>query len=256
MSVYSIYFSPTGGTKRVIEIIGQELSYDKQIDLSIHDYDYVNYNLKSDDLCLIAIPSFAGRAPLTALERIKKITPNGAMAVAIIVYGNRAYDDTLLELKTELSNCGFQVIAGICAISEHSILRQFAKNRPDEKDRSDMHKFSKKIKSIVSNRDNITDFHVPGNTPFKKYNASSIIPKTNKNCNRCGMCITNCPVQAICKQSYSIDSKSCISCMRCVSLCKSKAKHLDKTTKFIAYNMLKKQCSSRKLNEIYHPKHL
>ncbi len=66
------------------------------------------------------------------MDRINKIKGNGAKAVAVVVYGNRDYDDTLLELKNVLEENGFVVGAMVAAIAEHSIARNLAAGRPDK----------------------------------------------------------------------------------------------------------------------------
>ena len=82
--------------------------------------------IKPEDFCVIALPVFGGRVPATAVERLQHIRGNGAKAVAVAVYGNRAIDDALVEMEDLLENRGFSVIAGVEAVAEHSIARQFA----------------------------------------------------------------------------------------------------------------------------------
>ena len=72
--------------------------------------------------------------PAVAVERISKLKGNNAKAVAVVVYGNRDYEDTMLELQEVLENCGFRVGAMVTAIAEHSVERTVAANRPDSKD--------------------------------------------------------------------------------------------------------------------------
>ena len=134
MSVYSIYFSPTGGTEKVMDILADVWKVDAQIDLSVLEDDYENYQFNQEDICLFGVPSYGGRVPDAALARIRKMKAGNASAVMVVAYGNRAYDDTLLELKNELCECGYRVKAAIAAVTEHSIMRQFASGRPDQQD--------------------------------------------------------------------------------------------------------------------------
>ena len=101
MRLYQILFSPTGGTKKAAapfaEVFGREVS---TIDLTDASMDFSQISLDKEDICVVAVPSFGGRVPAIAAERLERIRANGAMAILVVVYGNRTYDDTLLELKT------------------------------------------------------------------------------------------------------------------------------------------------------------
>ena len=133
MKLYEIVFSPTGGTQRAADMLAKGIGGDAQtIDLS--DVNFGGTSLTADDAAVIAVPSFGGRVPAVAVERLGKIAGNGAKAVLLCVYGNRAYEDTLAELADAAKAAGFAVVAAVAAIAEHSIARQFAAGRPDADD--------------------------------------------------------------------------------------------------------------------------
>ena len=82
MAMYEIYFSPTGGTKKVAEIIGSAWSCETvRVDLMNPALQPEQYAFSADDICIVAVPSFGGRVPVTAVERLKKMAGNGARAV-------------------------------------------------------------------------------------------------------------------------------------------------------------------------------
>lgn len=251
MSIYSVYFSPTGGTKRVMDILTEGLSVDSQIDLSAPKADYSAYSFTEGDVCLIGAPSYGGRVPSIVLERMRKMQANGAMAIPVVVYGNRAYDDTLLELKNEARACGYKVVAAVAAVAEHSIMRQYAEGRPDADDKTELRQFSEKITRAIASG-HIKDFTVPGNSQYKKYHDVPFKPKANKDCSKCGTCAEKCPVQAIPQDNpASPDKGKCISCMRCIAVCPQKARKLNKVILFAAGQALKGALSGRKQNELY-----
>ena len=97
MSNYNIYFSPTGGTKKVADILVNHLSEEYQeIDLCKNMESLV---LNQDDVCMVSVPSYGGRVPAIAIRRLQNISANGAKAILNCVYGNREWDDTLTELQ-------------------------------------------------------------------------------------------------------------------------------------------------------------
>ena len=127
MRVTKIVFSPTGGTQKVADIVAAKLGSDIQsIDLACAKDNYSENRFNADDVVVIAMPSFGGRAPETAVKRFLQIKGNGATAIVIAVYGNRAQEDTLVEMEDAAKQSGFKVVAGIATIAEHSILRQYA----------------------------------------------------------------------------------------------------------------------------------
>ena len=136
MEHYNIHFSPTGGTKKVADIICSALEGGfNEIDLCCN---IGQMSLGKDDVCLVSVPSYGGRVPATAIERLKKISGNGAKAILNCVYGNRAWEDTLTELQDTLEEQGFRCVAALATVAEHSIFRQFAAGRPDEKDKAEL----------------------------------------------------------------------------------------------------------------------
>ena len=83
MNMYEITFSPTGGTKKVAGILANELGQNiTAIDLSNGSVDFYQFSLTHEDIAIIAVPSYSGRVPSIAAERMAKIQGNGAKATS------------------------------------------------------------------------------------------------------------------------------------------------------------------------------
>ena len=247
MNTVEIVFSPTGGTEKVAHIIGRQWSENTiKIDLSDPKADFSGYTINEEDRVLVAMPSFGGRAPAAAIERLRKIAGNGGKCTLVCVYGNRAYEDTLAEMEDAAKECGFRVVAAVAAVAQHSILPQYAVGRPDASDKKQLEQFAEQIagktEAVVS---------IPGNRPYKKAGGAGLVPKVGKSCTKCGLCAESCPVQAIDAGRFKADSKKCISCMRCVKQCPEKARKVNGAMVSIAAMAIKKACSVRKENELY-----
>lgn len=253
MSLYSIYFSPTGGTKKVVELLAdgwQETP--KIIDLSDAGFNFESTILRAEDVCLIGVPSFGGRVPETALLRLSELNAGGAAAVLITSYGNRAYDDTLLELQDAASACGFRIAAAVAAVTEHSIMRQFGQGRPDAEDEAQLRGFSAKIREAVKAVREKAVLPLPGNRPFRDYHGVPFKPKAGRECTACGICTDLCPVGAIpANNPKETDAELCISCMRCISVCPAHARSLNKAMLLAASSTMKKAFAGRKPNELF-----
>lgn len=247
MNTVEIIFSPTGGTQKVADIIsGCWCGSVTKIDLTKSQTDFSKVSINKDDQVLIAMPSFGGRAPSAAVERLKQISGNGAKCTLVCVYGNRAYEDTLVEMEDAAKECGFNISAAISAVAEHSIMPQYATGRPDESDRIQLKKFAEQIFEKTDPVKNI-----PGNRPYKKAGGAGLVPKPAKDCVKCGICVKNCPVQAIDETSFKADTSICISCMRCVKECPENARKANGIMVTAASLALKKACSLAKENELF-----
>ncbi len=246
MNVFEIVFSPTGGTERVAQIIGRTWSeHAVKIDLSDPKTDFTKYEIGKEDMVLVAMPSFGGRAPAAAVERLKQITGNGAKCTLVCVYGNRDYEDTLVEMEDAAAVSGFRVAAAIAAVAEHSIIPKYAAGRPDASDEAQLTYFAERI---LQKDGEVAA--IPGNRPYKK-SGGGLVPKVAKDCVRCGLCAEKCPVQAIDPETLAADSKKCISCMRCVRQCPHNARKVNEMMASAAALAIKKACSVRKENELF-----
>ncbi len=251
MKYVKILFSPTGGTEKVSEAITKDWPSADTIDLSAADTDDSKIVFQPEDVVLIAMPSFGGLAPRLALERLGKIRGNGANCILAAVYGNRAYEDTLVQMEDAAEACGFQVIAAVSAVAEHSIMHQYAAGRPDRADCEQLAGFAGKIHEKLQRGDRRKPV-IPGNRPYKKAGGVGLVPKADSSCTECGLCAKQCPAQAINPENPRItDGKTCISCMRCVFVCPQKARKVNGVMVSAAALAIKKACSGRKENELF-----
>lgn len=245
------HFSPTGNTARIARGIVQGSGVSaREVDLSRP----VNVTLvREDEILLVVMPVFGGRVPAIALERLAAIKGSGQKAVAVVVYGNRAYDDALLELRDAEAAHGFKVVAAGAFIAEHSMVRSIASGRPDRHDLVIASSFGTEVMGKIS-RGDLTEVQVPGDPGYKekKSGGSPNHPAADGNCDLCGICAKSCPTGAISvEEPNETDSDKCINCLRCVAICPKGARSLPTAMLTAAEGMLKAVAAVPKQPEWY-----
>ena len=235
--VWAIYFSPTGGTKKAALYLAEGLGKEvKEVDLSAPDFNGAEF--KKDDLVIVA-------------ERLKCTAGKGAAAVTAAVYGNRAYEDALVELNDALEEQGFEPFASVAVLAEHSMVREVAAGRPDAKDHEELSGFGAQILKKLEAAE-ITRPQVPGNRPYKEWKKMPAVPVNGSGCTGCGLCAGLCPSGAISKENPSVtDPEKCILCLRCIAVCPSGAKKLPERVQEMLNQKLLPLKGIRKENELF-----
>lgn len=239
----TMYFSATGTTKKVLNEIADRLLKNidilkgDTIDFTLPDIRKNSVLFFKNDILLIGIPVYAGRVPNVLLKYLNSIKGEASKAIPIVLYGNRNYDDALIELNDILINNGFDVIAAASFIGEHSFSYTLAKNRPDASDLSIARDFGDEIyNKIKKNIDK--DLNIKGLHPYRKYyipkdqvgnpvDIRKVTPKTNNTCIDCKLCVEICPMGSIDYEDVSILNGICIKCGACIKRCPTNSKYFD-----------------------------
>lgn len=227
--VIKLHFSPNGGTKAVVDGVAAGFAAKKsiEIDMTIPANRKMEWTFEESDLVLVGMPVYSGRLPALSAEIFKKLEGNQAQTIAIASYGNRHYDDALLELTTELANKGFRVVAAGAVIAEHCLETSVGANRPDEEDQA---KLMAAATQIAAKMEAGTEQQptVPGNRPYKPL-PTYAYPTGNDDCDQCGLCAENCPTEAIdFSDGRKTDPDKCMYCARCINICPKGARSTKK----------------------------
>ncbi len=243
MNIYAMYWSATGTTEKIVTAIARELAGSftgfTSYDFTLPAARAQGKTFGPDDLVVFGTPVYAGRVPNVLLNYLSTVEGNGALAVPVVLFGNRDFDDGLIELRDILEADGFHTIAGAAFVGEHAFSRTLAAGRPDAQDMQAARGFARQVLSMLREKRWRTPVPVEGRTPLRPYytprdragnpvNILKVKPKTDMGkCSGCGVCANMCPMGSIEHAHPEIVRGICIKCCACQKKCPTGAKYFD-----------------------------
>ncbi len=262
-AVKLVYFSPTHTTQRIVESIAQGMDIRplSSLDLTLPPGANQTLEVDRDTLAIIGVPVYGGRLPVVAVQRLQWVLGDGGPAVIVVVYGNRAYEDALLELKDMALARGFVPMAGAAFIGEHSYsttAMPIAPGRPDAEDIARAMAFGQQVRArlLQTSMVNLPPLDVPGHFPYKERRPAPASPPTPTTiadlCTLCGRCAAVCPTAAITvSETVITKATACIACCACTRACPTGARVMEDPRIRQTATWLYENHSARKEPEIF-----
>ena len=187
-------------------------------------YNEVREKLAGADALVVGSPVYGGVMPLLVREYLAQyVTGEKTACILAAVYGNRNFDDCLVEMQDLMEENGFVVTAAAACIGEHSYSTAIASGRPNAQDLALAEEFGRQVAQKLSASPAVPTLAqtLPGSRPYRERKPSApMAPQTTNGCIRCGMCVNNCPVGAIDRNDPTkVDASLCLRCLSCVRLC-------------------------------------
>ncbi|MGI5838498.1 MAG: 4Fe-4S binding protein [bacterium] len=227
-----VVFSPTGTTRRVANTVvsGFGCRTAAVLDCTKPEVRAAKPAAFHGSPVILAAPVHSGRLPAVAADAFAELSGGGAPAVLLTVYGNRAYEDALLELSDIAVTAGFVPAAAGAFIGEHSYSTPdfpLSAGRPGAADLRLAAEFGRQVKEKltgVSTAADLPPLRLPGNHPYRERGGrSGLSPVTDTAvCRQCGTCTAACPVGAV-KDGVNNDAP-CLLCHACVRQCPAGAR--------------------------------
>lgn len=256
LTAHLIYFSPTGTTQKITTSIAQGLGAKRFVH---YDVTLPGSNVEkvlSDGVAIIGIPVYAGRVPELCLQRMQTIKAKDLPCILVALYGNREFEDALVELRDFTATKGFKVVAAGAFIGEHAYSTQerpIAAGRPDSQDLLLAEQFGQQVAAKIKNgKLNTPD--IAGNVPYKeRLKLGGVTPKTVRGkCTLCGKCAEVCPTGVITVSERVVtEADHCIMCCACVKTCEVDARTFNHPRVDEKRAMLFENCSEPKAPQFF-----
>ena len=223
-----VYFSPTGTTKAVLSAIAEGLDLPcAHVDMTLPAHRAHDREFGADTLLVLGFPVYYGRVPQMQEEILPRLHGEARYALPVVVYGNRAYEDSLRELGDLCCQKGYALAAAAAFIAEHSYSAEMGTRRPDDADRALARHFGVEVMHSLRAGKTIDCAILPGNVPYRTYGPKpSIVPETNDACIACGQCVELCPTGAASGAHRTTDASRCILCAACIKKCPCEARSI------------------------------
>jgi len=245
--VWAVYFSGTGTTEKTVRRIASDLSAALSAPMEVFDFTppaarQDDLSFGPEDLVVLGVPTYAGRVPNVLLPYLTgKVHGAATPAVPVVLFGNRNFDDSLMELRNIMTDNGFMPVAAAAFVGEHSFSRTLGAGRPNAEDLAQMDDFAcgaaQKLQEIVAlptvpvsvaGEEPIRPYYTPRDRHGAPINILKVKPKTDMTlCGGCGLCAARCPMGSIDPADVSQVKGICIKCCACVKGCPSGAKYFD-----------------------------
>lgn len=257
MRIRNVFFSPTGGGKKIADSFCARLRKELGFEVVHTDITPVKARGQSFDgegILVFSFPVYGGRVPVQISDFLNSLNGNHGFAVPVAVYGNRDYDDALLECADILRSRGYRLAGAGAFVAEHSYSAKVGGGRPDAEDFKKVEAFAHAVSENISRGKEMSEC-VKGHRPYKPLSefmlAEKQPPMPDGACISCGACARVCPQEIISSEDSGKVGSGCIACDACVKICPVSARRITDARILAVRGKLESTCTARRDAEYF-----
>ena len=267
MTVYDIHFSARGTTASYARAICTAIGLPTISSNWLRREERREVDISHDDLLVFSMPVYGGFIPALCRDSAVLLQGHDTPAIIVAVYGNRHYDDALVQMRGLLEERGFTVVAGAAFVARHSIFPSVAADRPDDDDLDEARSFARRALESIGRTGRLA---LPGREDHDSlvFKGSSFHPCGDDRCIRCMACAGICPTGAVDRADPRMsdicptgavdradprmsDTSACISCGACIDVCPVSSRGYHDEAYRAAEEAFAARCAERRGNEIF-----
>jgi len=234
MFIAIIYFSGTGNTEKIKDIIKAEL---KSLNNKVQEFNLANRNIRNNfkgfesfDAIIFGFPIYYWRAPRLIREWLLTKEGKNRKCSVYFTYGGVHTGVAHHNINHLLDHINFKMVVSAEFIARHTFNLagfHFMENRPNEEDFKTAREFASlsykkfieenietlSFDSPIKSKEEVDKFEVT----FRRATPTPYIDSIL--CTECGLCENLCPTNAMRIEKGKPIRKKCIRCLRCLISC-------------------------------------
>ena len=231
-----IYFSATGNTKKIADVVEENLiklaTSITKIDITSYEARKVQMSFSKYDAVIFGFPIYSLRAPRVCRQWLETLNGEGKKCSVFFTFGGFGKDPAHYYIKELLDKRNFTLVSTAEFLAVHTFNCcgwQAAEGRPNQSDFKVAEEYANKTLKRFTGEESetILDFEKPAypaeqvdtaeNFRFKLI--TQLPNRDAQNCSMCMLCENLCPTNAMDAEKGIADSASCIACFRCIANC-------------------------------------
>jgi len=238
MHIAIIYFSGTGNTLKIKNIIKEELI---KLNNEIKEFNLANRSMRENlhdfkpfDAIMFGFPIYYWRAPRLVREWLATKEGNNSKCSVFFTYGGAHIGTAHQNIKRILDSINFKLIASAEFLAKHTFNVagfNFMADHPNEEDISIAREFATiSFQKFLEQKTTTISFDSPIKSEEEVDSLEVMFRRATPTpyidgdlCTECGLCEKICPTGAMEIKKHKAKRSYCIRCLRCLSSCPESA---------------------------------
>ena len=234
MKIALTYFSPTGNTAKIAEVIKLELT---KLNAIVEEFDITEYSKRQTNInyavydgIIFGFPIYAWRAPKPARDWLETLDGIGKKCSVFFTYGGVTTGIASSNIQEILTNRHFNIVSTAEFVAKHTYNLggwKLMENRPNKEDFDIAKEYVERTFIRFCEKDVMTPVFEKRTITLEQLEKIELMVKTaikspsrgGSVCSLCRICEDVCPTRAMNADAGEANSDLCLRCFRCFVKC-------------------------------------